>query len=164
MCRVPRPAQAAIEPAARAGEDRGLTSPTSTRRQTMILATTTVKDLDHFLEIYGTKGADKRIAHGCKGSVVYRDPVEENRVWAVFDWDEAAGPLSPPTPRRPASCRRPATWAAPPWASSSAPSPAEGRETDRGARRHGREQTPGRVRDCARGRHIPILEACRRGA
>jgi hypothetical protein len=54
----------------------------------MILATTSVKDLDLFLEVYGTKGADKRIAHGCKGSTVYRDPVEENRVWAVFDWDE----------------------------------------------------------------------------
>jgi len=54
----------------------------------MILATTTVKDLEHFLEVYGTKGADKRISHGCKGSVVYRDPVEEDRVWAVFDWDE----------------------------------------------------------------------------
>ena len=54
----------------------------------MILATTSVKDLDQFLEIYGTKGADKRISHGCKGSAVYRDPVEENRVWAVFDWDD----------------------------------------------------------------------------
>ena len=53
----------------------------------MILATTTVKDLEHFLDVYSTKGADKRISHGCKGSVVYRDPVEENRVWALFDWD-----------------------------------------------------------------------------
>ena len=26
----------------------------------MILATTKVKDLDHFLEVFGTKGADKR--------------------------------------------------------------------------------------------------------
>jgi hypothetical protein len=55
----------------------------------MILATTTVKDLDHFLDIFGTKGAEKRQSHGCQGSVVYRDPVEENRVWVAFDWDEA---------------------------------------------------------------------------
>ena len=54
----------------------------------MILATTKVKDLDHFLEVYGTAGADKRGSHGSKGSSVYRDPIEEDRVWAVFDWDE----------------------------------------------------------------------------
>ena len=93
----------------------------------MILATTSVKDLDHFLEIYGTKGADKRISHGCKGSVVYRDPVEEDRVWAVFDWDEEGWTAFATDPETPASCRRPATWAAPPWASSSAPSRAESR-------------------------------------
>ena len=59
------------------------------RESTMILATTKVKDLDHFLEVYGTAGADKRGSHGSKGSTVYRDPIEEDRVWAVFDWDEA---------------------------------------------------------------------------
>ena len=58
------------------------------RESTMILATTKVKDLDHFLEVYGTAGADKRGSHGSKGSTVYRDPIEEDRVWAVFDWDE----------------------------------------------------------------------------
>src|SRR6476619_816191 len=54
----------------------------------MILATTKVKDLDHFLEVFGTKGADKRGSHGSQGSAVYRDPIEEDRVWAVFDWDD----------------------------------------------------------------------------
>ena len=54
----------------------------------MILATTKVKDLDHFLEVFGTKGADKRGSHGSKGATVYRDPIEEDRVWAIFDWDE----------------------------------------------------------------------------
>ena len=54
----------------------------------MILATTKVKDVDHFLEVYGTTGADKRGSHGSKGSTVYRDPIEEDRVWAIFDWDE----------------------------------------------------------------------------
>jgi hypothetical protein len=54
---------------------------------TMILATTKIEDLDRFLEVYGTKGADKRAQHGCKGSTVFRDPSETDRVWALFDWD-----------------------------------------------------------------------------
>jgi hypothetical protein len=53
----------------------------------MILATTTVEDVDKFLEVFGTKGADKRALHGSKGSTVFRDPSEANRVWALFDWD-----------------------------------------------------------------------------
>ena len=55
----------------------------------MILATTTVENVDRFLEVFGSKGADKRALHGSKGSTVFRDPIEENRVWALFDWDEA---------------------------------------------------------------------------
>jgi hypothetical protein len=54
----------------------------------MILATTTVEDVNRFLEVFGTKGADKRALHGSKGSTVFRDPTETNRVWALFDWDE----------------------------------------------------------------------------
>ena len=54
----------------------------------MILATTTVENVDRFLEVFGTKGSDKRALHGSKGSTVFRDPTEENRVWALFDWDE----------------------------------------------------------------------------
>jgi hypothetical protein len=54
----------------------------------MILATTTVKDIDQFLEVFGAAGADKRALHGSKGATVFRDPSEENRVWALFDWDE----------------------------------------------------------------------------
>src|SRR5215470_19548726 len=73
------------ESAGRSGAD----GPGEPRRETMILATTKVKDLDQFLAVYGTKGADKRGSHGSKGSTVYRDPIEEDRVWAVFDWDEA---------------------------------------------------------------------------
>ena len=53
----------------------------------MILATTTVEDLDRFVEIYSTTGAEKRKLHGSKGSTVFRDPNEANRVWALFDWD-----------------------------------------------------------------------------
>ena len=53
----------------------------------MILATTIVEDVDRFLDVFGTKGAEKRGLHGSKGSTVFRDPTEENRVWALFDWD-----------------------------------------------------------------------------
>ena len=53
----------------------------------MILATTTVENLDQFVKIYGTAGAEKRKLHGSKGSTVFRDPNEEDRVWAIFDWD-----------------------------------------------------------------------------
>jgi hypothetical protein len=54
----------------------------------MILATTQVEDFDRFLEIFSTKGADKRRQHGSKGVLVFRDPSEDDRVWALFDWDE----------------------------------------------------------------------------
>jgi hypothetical protein len=55
----------------------------------MILATTTVEDYDRFVDIYSTKGAEKRKLHGSKGSTVFRDPNEEDRIWAIFDWDLA---------------------------------------------------------------------------
>ena len=54
----------------------------------MLLATTTVADVDQFLKVFGAAGADKRALHGSKGSTVYRDPNEDNRMWVVFDWDE----------------------------------------------------------------------------
>ena len=55
----------------------------------MILATTKIEDLDRFLDVFATLGAEKRAQHGSKGSTVFRDPSEEDRVWALFDWDEA---------------------------------------------------------------------------
>ena len=54
----------------------------------MLLATTQVEDVDRFLEIFSTKGAEKRKEHGSKSAVVFRDPTEDDRVWVVFDWDE----------------------------------------------------------------------------
>ena len=54
----------------------------------MILATTTVENVDRFLEVFASKGAEKRALHGSKGSTVFRDPGEENRLWVLFDWDE----------------------------------------------------------------------------
>ncbi len=53
----------------------------------MILATTKVEDVERFLDIFSTKGAEKRKQHGSKGSTVFRDPVENDRVWVLFDWD-----------------------------------------------------------------------------
>jgi hypothetical protein len=58
------------------------------RRKPLILATTTVEDFDRFLNIFSTKGAEKRKQHGSKGATVFRDPNEEGRVWVLFDWDE----------------------------------------------------------------------------
>ena len=55
----------------------------------MILATTTFEDYDRFLQVFSTKGADKRRQHGSKGALVFRDPNEDDRVWVLFDWDEA---------------------------------------------------------------------------
>jgi hypothetical protein len=53
----------------------------------MMLATTKVEDLDRFLKIFSTKGAEKRKQHGSKGATVFRDPNEGDRVWVLFDWD-----------------------------------------------------------------------------
>ena len=53
----------------------------------MILATTEVEDVDRFLDVFSTKGAEKRAQHGSKGSTVFRDPTEQDRVWVLFDWD-----------------------------------------------------------------------------
>ena len=61
----------------------------SRRRKELILATTKVEDFDRFLEIFSTKGAEKRKQHGSKGATVFRDPNEEDRVWVLFDWDGA---------------------------------------------------------------------------
>ena len=55
----------------------------------MILATTKVEEFDRFLKIFSTKGAEKRKQHGSKGATVFRDPTEADRVWVLFDWDEA---------------------------------------------------------------------------
>ena len=51
-----------------------------------MLSTTQVEDVDQFLKIFSTKGLDKRRHHGSKGSAVFRDPRETDRVWVIFDW------------------------------------------------------------------------------
>jgi len=54
----------------------------------MILATTKVEDFERWLKIFSTTSAEKRKQHGSKGSTVFRDPIEDDRVWVLFDWDE----------------------------------------------------------------------------
>jgi hypothetical protein len=54
----------------------------------MVLSTVKVEDFDRFWKAFSTKGAEKRKQHGSKGSHVFRDPNETDRVWVVFDWDE----------------------------------------------------------------------------
>jgi hypothetical protein len=53
----------------------------------MFLATTTVEDYERFELIFSTRAAEKRRQHGSSGVQLFRDPNEENRVWALFDWD-----------------------------------------------------------------------------
>ena len=53
----------------------------------MLLATTQVEDIDRFMDIFSTQGAEKRKLHGSKGALVFRDPNEADRLWAIFDWD-----------------------------------------------------------------------------
>jgi hypothetical protein len=54
----------------------------------MVLSTVKVEDFERFWKTFSTKGAEKRKQHGSKGSHVFRDPNEDDRVWVVFDWDE----------------------------------------------------------------------------
>jgi len=66
-----------------------MTASNHTRRREydVLLATTQVEDFDRFIEIFTTKGAEKRREHGSKGAVIFRDPSETDRVWVMFDWD-----------------------------------------------------------------------------
>ena len=87
----------------------------------MILATTTVDDIDQFLAVFGEKGADKRAFHGSKGSTVFRDPADESRVWAIFDWDEqgwTAFVTDPEVPADPEGRRSPGQARAQQWCSA----------------------------------------------
>ena len=65
----------------------------------MLLATTPVEDLDRFMEVFSTAGAEKRKQHGSEGALVFRDPAEDDRVWASSTGTRRAGRASSPTPR-----------------------------------------------------------------
>ena len=75
----------------------------------MLLATTQVEDFDRFMEVFSTKGAEKRKEHGSKGALVFRDPSEEDRVWVIFDWDEQGWQSFVSDPKFRRSWRRPGT-------------------------------------------------------
>ena len=53
----------------------------------MIVTIAKVADFEQFLKTFSTKGAEKRREHGSKGSHVFRDPDDLNRVWVFFDWE-----------------------------------------------------------------------------
>jgi hypothetical protein len=53
----------------------------------MFLATTTVEDFDRWTKVFSTTSAEKRKQYGSKGSHVFRDPNQDDRVWVIFDWD-----------------------------------------------------------------------------
>ena len=55
----------------------------------MLLATTTIEDFDAWMKVFTTTSAEKRKKYGSKGSVIFRDLSEADRVWVVFDWDQA---------------------------------------------------------------------------
>ena len=40
------------------------------------------------MKVFSTTSAAKRKEHGSKGSLVFRDPAQADRVWVIFDWDE----------------------------------------------------------------------------
>ena len=61
--------------------------PQMTKGAQVLLATTQIEDFDRFMDIFTTKGAEKRKEHGSKGALVFRDPDESDRVWVIFDWD-----------------------------------------------------------------------------
>ena len=52
----------------------------------MIVTIAKIVDFDQFLTTFSTKGVEKRKQHGCRGSYVFRDPDDPNRVWVFFDW------------------------------------------------------------------------------
>jgi hypothetical protein len=54
----------------------------------VILVTAEFEDFDRFWNTFSTKGAEKRKQYGSKGSQVFRDPNDDTRAWAIFDWDE----------------------------------------------------------------------------
>ena len=87
----------------------------------MVLATAKIGEFDRFWNTFSTKGAEKRKQHGSKGAHVFRDPNESDRVWVIFDWDEAGWQASPWTRRFRRSFRKPGLRKVrPSWRSSSA--------------------------------------------
>ena len=56
----------------------------------MILSTVKIEDFERFWNTFSTKGAEKRKQHGSRGSYVFRDPSDGERLWVLLDCDEEA--------------------------------------------------------------------------
>jgi hypothetical protein len=54
----------------------------------LVLSTVKIEEFDRFWNTFSTKGAEKRKEHGCRGSYVFRDPNEDDRIWVLLDLDE----------------------------------------------------------------------------
>lgn len=54
----------------------------------MLLVTMKIQEFERFLKTFSTRGAAKRKQHGSKGTTLFRDPNDPNRLWALFEWDE----------------------------------------------------------------------------
>ncbi len=84
------------------------------RGDTMILATTQVEDIDRFLDVFGTKGAEKRAEPRLQGrDRVPRPDRGEPRLGALRLGRGRLGRASCPTPRSSRSSRRPVTSTSP---------------------------------------------------
>lgn len=57
---------------------------------TTVLAKATVEDFDRFWEVFSSRGADHRAAHGSRGAQVFRHGDNANEIWVLFDWDHDA--------------------------------------------------------------------------
>lgn len=54
----------------------------------VLLATTTIEDFDKWIKAFEGKSLPKRKQHGSTGATVFRDPLDQSRVWVMFEWDE----------------------------------------------------------------------------
>ena len=61
------------------------------RGTNMILATTMVEDADRFLEVFGTKGAEKRAEHGSQVEHALAEDDAEGRLALVQEADQFQG-------------------------------------------------------------------------
>ena len=53
------------------------------------IARVRIKDLDRFLEVFGTRGAAKRAEYNCRGVQVHQSSEDPQALINVFDWDRA---------------------------------------------------------------------------
>ena len=71
----------------------------------MILATTQVEDFDRFLQVFSTKGAEKRKQHGSNGSPSFAIPPRTIGSGCCSIGMRRAGRASSPTRRSRRSCK-----------------------------------------------------------